>query len=78
MDQLMTPKELSEKLQIKLSTVYKWVHYKYVPYVKMGDLIRFKEIKIEEWVDKRSWRGRFSYKTDMPTSSLNSIHITAK
>ena len=78
MDQLLTPKQLSEKLQVKLSTVYKWVHYKYVPYIKIGDLIRFKEVKIEEWVNKRSRRGRFSYKSDMQPSLLSPISIATE
>lgn len=64
MDQLSTPKQLSERLQVNLSTIYKWVHYKYVPCVKMGDLIRFREKKIDEWVDKRSRKGRLVYRMD--------------
>ena len=62
MDQLLTPKQLSERLQINLSTVYKWVHYDYVPCVKIGDLVRFRERKIDEWVEKRSRKGRVAYK----------------
>ena len=61
MDRLLTPKQLSEQLQVNLSTIYKWVHYKYVPHVKMGDLIRFREGKICEWIEKRSRKGRISY-----------------
>lgn len=62
MDQLLTPKQLSEKLQIKQSTVYKWVHYGYVPCVRIGDLIRFRENKVEKWIEKRSQNGRLMYK----------------
>jgi len=65
MDKLLTPKQLSEFLQIKLSTVYKWTHYGYVPSVKIGDLIRFKEKGIEKWIRKKERRGRKSYKLNM-------------
>ena len=62
MDKLLTPKQLSELLQVKLSTVYKWVHYGYIPSVKLGSKIRFKMAIIEEWVKKRERKGRNSYR----------------
>jgi hypothetical protein len=31
----------------------------------MGDLIRFKEKRVEEWVGKKSRIGRASYKLDI-------------
>jgi len=65
MDKLLTPKQLSELFQIKLSTVYKWTHYGYVPSVKIGDLIRFKEEKIDEWLRKREKNGRLTHKIDV-------------
>lgn len=61
MEKLLTPQRLSDILQIKLSTVYKWVHYNYVPFIKLGFLIRFKEKKVEEWLKKRERKGRSSY-----------------
>ncbi|MBU1006662.1 MAG: helix-turn-helix domain-containing protein [Candidatus Omnitrophica bacterium] len=62
MQNLLTPKQLSDLLQIKLPTVYKWAHYGYVPFVKIGKLLRFKESKVEEWLKKRERRGRSSCK----------------
>ena len=62
MDKLLTPKQLSELLQVGLPTVYKWAHYGYVPHVKLGIAIRFKEKKIEEWLKKRERKGRASYR----------------
>ena len=62
MEKLLTAGQLSELLQIKLSTVYKWVHYGYVPYVKIGSLIRFKEERVKEWLNKRESKGRNTYK----------------
>ena len=65
MEQLLTPKHLAELLQVKLSTVFKWTHFGYIPYIKMGDLIRFREKRIEQWLDKRLRKGRVSYRLDI-------------
>lgn len=65
MDNLLTPQQLSELLHIKLATVYKWVHYGYVPHVKLGSLVRFNEKRIENWLRKKERRGRKSYKISM-------------
>ena len=58
MDRLLTPKQLSEKLQVGSSTIYKWVHYQYVPYIRVGDLIRFREQRIDKWLLSKETRGR--------------------
>lgn len=62
MNKLLTPQQLSELLQIKPSTVYKWVHYGFIPSVKIGSCIRFKEKRIEKWLKNRERKGRKSYK----------------
>jgi hypothetical protein len=31
----------------------------------MGDLIKFKEERIEQWLDKRARKGRASYRLDI-------------
>lgn len=61
MDKLLTPKQLSDLLQVKLSTVYKWVHYGYVPHIKLGSCIRFKAGRVDDWINKRERKGRFTY-----------------
>jgi len=58
MDKLLTPKQLSELLQVKPSTIYKWAHYGYIPVVKLGSGIWFRPARIEEWLKKRERRGR--------------------
>ncbi|MFC1666989.1 helix-turn-helix transcriptional regulator [Candidatus Omnitrophota bacterium] len=62
MQNLITPQQLSDLLQVRLSTIYKWVHYGYVPCIKIGGLVRFKENKVEEWLRKRTRKGRDAYK----------------
>jgi excisionase family DNA binding protein len=65
MHKLITPKELSETLQVGKSTVYQWVHYEFVPYIKIGSIIRFREADIEKWLDHRKRKGRAILKIDM-------------
>jgi excisionase family DNA binding protein len=64
-EKLLKPQQLSDLLQVKLSTVYKWVHYGYIPFVKIGGLVRFREAKVEAWLEKRAKKGRYSYKFDI-------------
>ncbi len=52
----MTAQQLSEILQVKLSTIRKWCDYQYIPYVRLGGLVRFKKEKVEEWIRKREKR----------------------
>jgi excisionase family DNA binding protein len=62
MKSLLTPMQLSEFLQVKLSTVYKWTHYGYVPCYKVGGSIRFDIEEIQKWLKKCFRKGRSSYK----------------
>jgi excisionase family DNA binding protein len=58
MEKLLTVKDLCETLQVKKGLVYKWVHYGYVPHIKIGNLLRFKESQIDTWINKRAKKGR--------------------
>jgi excisionase family DNA binding protein len=43
MEKLLTARQVSELLEVKISTVYDWVYRGLIPYVKLGRLIRFKK-----------------------------------
>jgi len=62
MEKLLTVDNLCELLQVKRGLVYKWVHFGYVPHVKIGNVLRFKELQIEKWIAKREKKGRITYK----------------
>ena len=47
-------KELAEYLGLSEGTVYSWVCYKKIPYVKMGRLVKFDINKIEAWSKENS------------------------
>lgn len=63
-EELLTPKEIAEKLGVKKSTIYLWSHTGYIPTVKIGNLIRFRRSSIERWLDKKEKKGRYSRKPD--------------
>ncbi len=47
---LVTIKELSDFLKVKVSTLYTWVHNGTIPYVKLNGLLRFDMDEIKEWI----------------------------
>ena len=47
-------KELAEYLGISIGTVYSWVCYKKIPYIKMGRLVKFDLRKIEQWAQEKA------------------------
>lgn len=62
MEKLLTPKELSELLSVKLSTIYHWTHLEFIPYVKIGRFIRFRESEVLKWLIRREYKGRATKK----------------
>ena len=57
MERLLTIDELSDKLQIGKSTIYRWVQCDFVPYFKIGGVLRFEETAVRRWLMKRSCAG---------------------
>jgi len=62
MEKLLTLQQVCDLLQVKPSLIYKWVHYGFVPYIKLGTRLRFRESAIAIWVKKREKRGRLTQK----------------
>jgi len=58
MNKLLTPQEVADLLSVRKSTIYQWTHQGFIPHVKLGKIVRFKEDKVMEWVEKKSDRGR--------------------
>jgi len=65
MEKLLTPQQIADVLGVKLSTVYQWTHQQYIPHVKLGRLVRFKEADIDKWLTQRSQAGRKTRKVDV-------------
>ena len=64
MERLFTVKELADYLNVKVSTIYRWVHEGYLRPVKLGRFLRFRESAIEAWVLKRERHIRVKSKVD--------------
>ncbi len=49
MGKLLTPEEICKRYSIKMNTLYQWTCRNYIPHLKIGGLIRFKEEELEKW-----------------------------
>ena len=56
MEKLLTARQVSDLLEVKVETVYDWVSRGAIPYVKLGRLLRFKKAEIFHWVDLHTIR----------------------
>jgi len=61
MNKLMDAKEVAQKLQVSIRTVYGWISEGSIPTVKIGRLVRFKIEDIEAWIAKNTRKGRTKY-----------------
>lgn len=44
----------AEVLDVSVNTIYAWVNQRRIPYLKIGRLVKFDIIELEEWIkDKR-------------------------
>jgi excisionase family DNA binding protein len=56
--ELLDTRQLAEWLHVKEFTIRKWVHYRFIPHVKLGRCVRFQESEIEQWLRERAEKGR--------------------
>lgn len=47
---------LSDLIAVKPKTIYDWIHKNYIPYVKIGRLVRFDENEIKKWLETKKIR----------------------
>lgn len=62
MESLLTPQQIAEKLGAALSTIYQWTHTGFIPHIKLGRFVRFRERDIEKWLNSRVQKGRSTYR----------------
>ena len=58
MERMLNSAEIAEKLCMSVSTIRKWVHYGFIPHVKLGRAVRFSEKGVESWIEERTEKGR--------------------
>lgn len=51
---LLTVEEIAELFQTSTSTIYRWVHKREIPFVKLGGKLRFSQDEIQEHIKKNS------------------------
>jgi excisionase family DNA binding protein len=56
--ELLDTADVARWLKIAESTIRKWVHYGYIPHVKLGRSVRFITEDIEKWLRDRAEVGR--------------------
>ena len=61
----MTIEELSSKLKVSKSTIYRWVHYDVIPYLKLSGAVRFDEKSVMKWLKARERVGRVRMSIDV-------------
>lgn len=47
---ILNPEQVSSILKVKVSTIYQWTHQRFIPHVKIGRFVRFREDEIERWL----------------------------
>jgi excisionase family DNA binding protein len=57
-ERLLTVEQLAGWLQVKPRTIYQWVQEEYIPVIKLGALLRFRQASVDEWIAKSEQPGR--------------------
>lgn len=53
MGRLWTIEDVAKYLQVSVPTVYRYVHLRQIPYIKIGSGLRFKADDIESWLESK-------------------------
>ncbi len=51
---LLTIQQAAQITGISTTTLYKWVSHRKIPYIKMGRLVKFDPLKLEEWIKQQT------------------------
>ena len=50
---LMSVEEAADYLGVKRSTLYSWVFYRKIPFIKIGRLVKFDYAELQQWIDEK-------------------------
>jgi excisionase family DNA binding protein len=56
---------MARVLGVQPSTIYQWTHQGFIPHVKLGKFVRFKEGDVMKWVEDRATDGRKARRIDV-------------
>jgi excisionase family DNA binding protein len=51
---LLTIQEVAELTGVSVTTLYKWVSQRKIPHIKMGRLVKFDPVKLDEWIKQQT------------------------
>jgi excisionase family DNA binding protein len=54
MTELITAKQLAERLKLSVSTIYYWTSSRQIPFVKFDNVVRFDIETIERWLQDKA------------------------
>ncbi len=54
MSELLNITETSQKLRLKIPTLYKMICQRRIPFIKLGSRVLFSEEKLDNWVEENS------------------------
>jgi len=66
MERLLNSGQVAQWLNLAESTIRKWVHYGFIPCVKVGGSVRFRTEDIEKWLQERARKGRLTLAPEIP------------
>ena len=52
---MLNIKQAAEKMNLKVSTLYAWVHKKKIAYVKIGGKLAFKEKQLDDFINSNNF-----------------------
>jgi len=70
MVKLLNVTEVAQLIGVKPSTIYQWTHQGFIPYVKVGKLVRFKPDAVMKWIDEKETGGRKNRKYEVSNLGL--------
>ena len=62
---LLNAQEIAEFIGVQQSTIYQWTHQGFIPHIKVGKLVRFREDDVMKWLSKMKTGGRKNRKYDV-------------
>ncbi len=65
MIKMLNPEQVSNMLDVKVSTIYQWTHQRFIPYMKIGRFVRFKEDEIEKWLAENQRKALAKVEIDL-------------
>ena len=54
LSRLLTIQEAAHYTEVSVPTLYKWVNQRKIPHIKMGRLVKFDPVKLDEWIKQQT------------------------